>query len=79
MALPLLLDIVPESINSSVLLNTLIDNIVSVNNYHVTTVRVSLRRMLLFLGAVCDVSVWRHAGHHWTQGALSRTVPVWPH
>ncbi len=42
MALPLLLDIVPESINSLLLFDTLINNIVSVNNYHVTTVRVSL-------------------------------------
>ena len=39
MALPLLLGIVPESLNETALFDTLISNIVDVNLYHVTTVR----------------------------------------
>ena len=41
MALPLLIGIVPESLNATALFETLIQNIVEVNQYHVTTVRTS--------------------------------------
>ena len=36
MALPLLLGIVPESLNATALFEELINNIVNVNNFHVT-------------------------------------------
>ena len=42
MALPLLLGIVPESLNQTALFETLISNIVDVNLYHVTTVLPSI-------------------------------------
>ena len=45
MALPLLLGIVPETVNATALFEQLIANIVDVNNYHVTTVCLLLQAL----------------------------------